>query len=86
MSDWFENQLKSALSSISFDQDDAEASITSVEGFSGDVNICKRRNKTSWIYDVNFKVKVLVLSIQLLCVFTRLYSLLLECAVVSVYH
>lgn len=57
MSDWFENQLKSALSSISFDQDDAEASITSVEGFSGDVNICKRRNKTSWIYDVNFKVK-----------------------------
>merc|ERR1712166_103884 len=57
MSDWFENQLKSALSSISFDQDGAEASITSVEGFSGDVNICKRRNKTSWIYDVNFKVK-----------------------------
>jgi hypothetical protein len=57
MEDWFESRLKSALNSIEFEQDGAEASVTSVEGFSGDVNICKRRNKTSWIYDVTFKVK-----------------------------
>merc|ERR1711865_327708 len=57
MGDWFNSHLTSALTAVTYEHEGLDSVVKSVDGFSGDCNICKRRNKTSWIYDVTFKIK-----------------------------
>eukprot|EP00658_Telonema_sp_P-2_P083209 TRINITY_DN8951_c0_g2_i1.p1 TRINITY_DN8951_c0_g2~~TRINITY_DN8951_c0_g2_i1.p1 ORF type:complete len:145 (+),score=30.51 TRINITY_DN8951_c0_g2_i1:99-533(+) len=58
MDEWFKDELEAQLQAVvHVGADGLEASVSRVESFTGECTICKRRNKTSWIYDCSFNVK-----------------------------
>ena len=57
MGDWFEEAVKRHLVGVTYG---SNATVVSVDGFKGECSICKRRNKTSFIYEVSFKLKVTI--------------------------